>query len=116
MRLCETHDTTLIPGFSGVNEKALYNNLDWLCKHQEQIEEILWLKRSNKKMRQLFLYDVTSSYLEGEYNELSAYGYNRDKKKGTKQIVIGLLSDESGDPVAIRVFAGNTNDTRTFAS
>ena len=44
----------------------------------------------------MFLYDVTSSYLEGEQNELAEYGYNRDKKRGKKQIVIGLLCDENG--------------------
>jgi transposase len=42
----------------------------------------------------MFLYDVTSSYFEGTENELAEYGYNRDKKKGKKQIVIGLLTDE----------------------
>jgi len=46
----------------------------------------------------LFLYDVTSSYLEGEDNAFGAYGYNRDGKKGKKQIVIGLLCDEDGTP------------------
>ena len=47
---------------------------------------------------ELFLYDVTSSYLEGEDNAFGAYGYNRDGKKGKKQIVIGLLCDEKGVP------------------
>ena len=56
---------------------------------------------------------MTSSYLEGEQNELADYGYNRDKKKGKKQIVIGLLTDPEGDPVAVRVLEGNTADTAT---
>ena len=51
--------------------------------------------------------DVTSSYLEGENNQLAAYGYNRDKKR-KQQLVIGLLCDESGEPVSIGVFPGNT--------
>ncbi len=46
----------------------------------------------------LFLYDVTSSYLEGTQNELAAFGYNRDGKKGKRQIVIGLLCNEDGKP------------------
>ncbi|MBI3682150.1 MAG: transposase [Acidobacteria bacterium] len=45
-----------------------------------------------------------------------AYGYNRDGKKGKKQIVIGLLCDEQGEPVSTEVFRGNTQDTATFAS
>ena len=56
---------------------------------------------------------MTSSYFEGDCNELSAYGYNRDKKKGKKQIVIGLLCDKAGDPVSIEVFKGNTSDPKT---
>ena len=64
----------------------------------------------------MFLYDVTSSYLEGEHNALGAYGYDRDGKKGKKQIVIGLLCDEEGEPVSTEVFRGNTQDTQTFGS
>jgi len=59
---------------------------------------------------------VTSSYLEGECNELGAFGYNRDGKKGKRQIVVGMLSDPDGRPASIQVFPGNTRDTSTFAS
>ena len=61
----------------------------------------------------LFLYDVTSSYMEGEHNALGEYGYNRDGKRGKLQIVIGLLADREGEPLAVRVFAGNTGDPTT---
>lgn len=56
----------------------------------------------------LLLYDVTRSYLEGAHNALAAYGYNRDGTRGTPQIVVGLLTDAAGAPLAIRVFEGNT--------
>jgi hypothetical protein len=55
----------------------------------------------------------TSSYFEGECNELAALGYNRDKKHGKKQGVIGLLTADDGEPLAVRVFAGNTADPST---
>lgn len=61
----------------------------------------------------MFLYDVTSSYFEGKLNEYAAYGYNRDKKEGKKQIVIGLLTDHEGDPIFVQVFRGNTKDNLT---
>src|SRR5271165_1382608 len=61
------------------------------------------------------LYDVTSSYLEGECNELGEFGYNRDGKKGKLQIVIGLLTDAAGEPLAVRVFEGNRSDPTTVA-
>ena len=64
-----------------VDKNMMYKNLDWLEDNQEEIEKKLWESRGGKKI-DLYLYDVTSSYLEGNCNELSAYGYNRDKKKG----------------------------------
>jgi len=94
----------------------LYENLTWLCQHQEQIERRLFAARRSRRKPELFLYDVTSSYLEGEDNALGAYGYNRDGKKGKKQIVIGLLCDEEGTPVSTEVFRGNTQDPQTFGA
>ena len=64
----------------------------------------------------MFLYDVTSSYFEGSHNELSDWGYNRDKKTGKKQLVYGLLTDSQGDAVSVEAFKGNTHDTKTFSS
>jgi transposase len=73
----------------------------------------LFKLKQSKSHCHLFLYDVTSSYLEGECNEFGEFGYNRDKKKGKKQIVIGLLTDHEGDPVSVQVFHGNTSDNTT---
>jgi transposase len=60
-----------------------------------------------KQIPNLFLYDVTSSYLKGDKNELAQYGYNRNGKKGKKQIVIGLLTDGEGYPVSCEVIDNN---------
>ena len=51
--------------------------------------------------------------MRGECNELAEYGYNRDKKKGKKQIVIGLLTNSEGLPVATRVFNGSSSPKAT---
>ncbi len=59
----------------------------------------------------MFLYGVTYSYLEGDHNASGAYVYDHDGKRGKKQIVIGLLRDDAGEPVSIEVFAGNTPST-----
>ena len=99
----------------GFDENDLYENLGWLTDHQEKIEKKLFRLRHSDAPPTLFLYDVTSSYLEGCCNELAAYGYNRDRKSGKMQIVIGLLTDGDGTPVAVRVFEGNTPDTKTVA-
>jgi len=65
----------------------------------------------------LVLYDITSTYFEGEYKEsdIVRFGYNRDRKKGTRQVVVGLLCNAEGCPVGCEIFAGNTNDASTVA-
>ncbi|MCI4625965.1 MAG: hypothetical protein L3V56_08380, partial [Candidatus Magnetoovum sp. WYHC-5] len=54
-------------------------------------------------VEEVFLYDVTSCYFEGQHNELADYGYNRDGKKGKKQIVIRLLTDVEGEALSVEV-------------
>jgi transposase len=100
----------------GFDENDLYENLRWLADNQEKIEKALFSVRRGKGKPEIFLYDVTSSYLEGTNNYFGEYGYNRDGKRGKQQIVIGLLCDEYGEPVSTEVFAGNTQDIQTFAS
>ena len=97
------------------DEDDLYAALDDLCARQEKIEAALYARylRQHPRPPHMFLYDVTSSYLEGTQNELGAFGYDRDGKKGKLQIVIGLLSDGEGEPLAVRVMAGNTADSTT---
>jgi len=115
VRLAKEHAATAILGFDrGFTEDDLYDNLTWLAENQERIEDRLFAARRGSTKPQLFLYDVTSSYLEGDQNELADWGYNRDKKRGKKQIVIGLLCDQEGDPVSTEVFTGNTSDLQTF--
>lgn len=100
-------------GISDFDEDDLYKAMDWLESRQEKLEKKLFdLRYKDKKVR-LFLYDITSSYLEGQHNELAEYGYNRDGKKGRKQIVYGLLTDDEGSPISVEVFKGNTSDSTT---
>ena len=117
VRLAQVHAACDVLGIRrGFDENDLYANLTWLSEHQEDIEKRLFARRRGQRKPELFLYDVTSSYLEGEDNAYGAYGYNRDGKKGKKQIVIGLLCDEQGAPLSTEVFRGNTQDPKTFAS
>ncbi|MBI4707706.1 MAG: IS1634 family transposase [Candidatus Omnitrophica bacterium] len=116
-RLASRHAICDLIGLDSFNEDDLYENLDWLSDNQEQIEDRLFKVRyKGKKPPILYLYDVTSSYLEGRNNELGEFGYNRDGKKQKMQIVIGLLCDDKGIPVSVEVFKGNTADPKTFFS
>ncbi len=120
VRLAGSHAACDVLNLTKFNEDDLYDNLAWLADNQAKIEDRLFTQRNGRKRdenkQQLFLYDVTSSYLEGTKNELGAFGYDRDKKKGKRQIVIGLLCDETGIPLSIEVFKGNTKDPQTVGS
>ena len=115
VRLAESHAACDILGLRTFNEDNLYSNLNWLENKQSGIEDKLYAKMGKEKLGNIFLYDVTSSYFEGTKNDLAEFGYNRDRKRGKKQIVIGLLCDELGIPLSIQVFPGNTSDPKTFA-
>lgn len=126
VRLARQHVVCEILGLDGFDENDLYKAMDWGCSNQEKIESklFLMLKKRNRdcetipeaESENVFLYDATSTYLEGKQNELAAYGYNRDKKRGKLQIVYGLLTNEEGIPLSVEAFKGNTKDNKTLLS
>jgi len=118
LSLCNQFSNTCLWELCGVEgrpdvEDHCYEPLDRLLQRQSAIQK----KLADKHLKNgcLVLYDITSSYLEGEYesSEIVEFGYNRDQKKGHKQIVIGLLCNAEGCPVGVEVFKGNTNDATT---
>ena len=116
VRLATAHAACDVVGLETFNEDHLYPNLAWLAENQARIELELFQQIHPQGCPDLFLYDVTSSYLEGEHNALATWGYNRDGKPGKRQIVIGLLCDGQGRALSIEVFAGNTSDTKTLGA
>ncbi|MEA2727871.1 MAG: hypothetical protein QOF70_2346 [Acetobacteraceae bacterium] len=100
-------------GLGEVDDDELYAALDWLLARQAAIE--IALAKRHLQNGTLVLYDVSSSYMEGRCCPLAKRGYSRDGKKGTLQIVYGLLCAPDGCPVAIEVFDGNTGDPTTLA-
>lgn len=120
VRLATTHAACDVLGIGeSFNEDTLYGVLDWCCENQQEIEQKLFNFRvhsTGAEVPRVYLYDVTSSYLEGVQNELGEFGYNRDGKKGKKQIVVGLLTDMEGYPLSVEVFKGNKQDTQTVSS
>ena len=113
VRLAKEHAACEVIGLHDFNENDLYLSLDWLDARQAKIENALYKRSHGDRPPKLFLYDVTSSYLEGTQNAYGAYGYNRDGKRGKMQIVVGLLTDEEGVPLSVQVFQGNTQDPQT---
>jgi len=90
-----------------------YDAMDKLLARQPAIQKSLAKKHLTNGI--LILYDMTSTYFEGEYedSEIVEFGYNRDKKKGKEQITIGLLCGGDGCPVAVKVFRGHEKDANT---
>jgi hypothetical protein len=95
-------------------EDELYAAMDWLVERQERIEQRL--AKKHLEPGGLVLYDLSSTYVEGEHCPLAKRGYSRDGKPGVPQIEFGLLTNAGGEPVAIEVFPGNTADPATFQS
>jgi transposase len=101
-------------GLGVVDDDELYAALDWLLARQPAIEASL--AKCHLTNGTLVLYDVSSSYMEGRCCPLAQRGYSRDGRRGTLQIVYGLLCAPDGCPVAIEVFDGNTADPKTLAT
>jgi transposase len=100
-----------------VNDDRLYRALDALLPHKQALETHL-----KERLGELFdlrydllLYDVTSTYFEGqaEGNELAKRGYSRDNRPDCKQVCIALVVSRCGMPVGYELFAGNKADVTT---
>jgi transposase len=108
------HTTTLAEefGVADADEDDLYAAMDWLLERQDAIQQKLAAR--HLKSGGLVLYDLSSSYFEGETCPLAKRGYSRDGKRGVPQVNYGLLTDPRGCPVAVSVHEGNTSDSTTF--
>jgi hypothetical protein len=100
-----------------VNDDRLYRALDQLLPHKQALEAHL-----KQRLGELFaldydllLYDVTSTYFEGEAaaNPLAQRGHSRDHRGDCKQVCIGLVVTRAGIPLGYEVFAGNRHDVTT---
>jgi transposase len=101
-----------------VYDERLYRALDRMLPHKEELE-----KHLKNRLGTLFdikydlmLYDVTSTYFEGqcEANPKAQRGHSRDKRSDCKQVCIGLVVTREGIPLGYEVFSGNRNDVTTW--
>jgi hypothetical protein len=111
-------DTTLGAdlGVAAASTGDIYAAMDWLEGRQDDIEAALARRHLAPGVNpsRMALFDLSSSWLEGNCCPLAGRGYSRDGKKGKPQIEYGLLTDPDGRPVAIRVFPGSTGDPAAF--
>ena len=111
-----------MPDLIGVGEEDIYDNrlyraLDKLLVHKDDLQ-----KHLKERLGELFhinydilLYDVTSTYFEGEVtkNPQAERGYSRDSRPDCKQVCIGLVVTKEGIPLGYEVFEGNRHDSTT---
>jgi len=100
-----------------VNDDRLYRALDHLLPHKAALEEHLKERLGTlfELEYDLLLYDITSTYFEGEAatNPQAQRGYSRDHRSDCKQVLIGLVVTRDGYPLGYEVFAGNRHDGTT---
>jgi len=101
-----------------INQQRLYRALDKLLPHKEALEKHLKDRLGSlfNLEYDLLLYDVTSTYFEGqcEANPMARRGYSRDNRSDCKQVCIGLVVSKCGMPLGYEVFQGNRNDVKTW--
>ena len=104
---------------SALHDDALYRNLDRLHPNRERVERELAEREKTlfNLDETVYLYDLTSTYFEGEAmsNPQAKRGYSRDKRPDRKQVMVGLVLDREGFPKAHEVFDGNRQDRTTVA-
>ena len=96
-----------------VSEDELYRAMDWLLQRQPAIETRLARRHLSEGAQ--VLYDVTSSYYEGETCPLMRFGHNRDGKRGRTIVVYGVLADVAGRALALEAYPGDTGDPTTVS-
>ena len=117
------YQSTALPELLGipaekVNQQRLYRALDKLLPHKDALETHLKNRLGSlfDLEYDLLLYDVTSTYFEGQCksNPMAQRGYSRDNRSDCKQICIGLVVSRCGMPLGYEVFEGNRNDVKTW--
>jgi len=105
-----------IPAYA-IYDNRLYRALDKLLLHKEALQKHLKERFGELFQIQydLLLYDVTSTYFEGEAakNPQAKRGHSRDHRPDCKQVCIALVVTKEGIPLGYEVFAGNTHDSKT---
>ena len=93
-----------------------YRAMDTLSDTLERIEESLFYERRNLfSNTELVFFDTTSTYFEGDKEEIASFGHSKDHRSDRKQVVVSLVVDEHKIPITHKVWEGNTVDKKAFS-
>lgn len=100
-----------------VTDNRCYRALDQLLPQKSALERHLVTRLGALFALDydLLLYDVTSTYFEGqaEANPLAQRGYSRDHRPDCTQVCLALVVTRAGMPLGYDVFPGNRTDVTT---
>jgi transposase len=108
----------LLSRYFGIKySQRIYRQIPKLIVHKDTIEQLAYSVAVDKFKEQFYyvLYDVTTLYFESfKSDDFKVQGFSKDNKPQQPQIVIGLLTTQSGLPLSSHVFAGNTFEGKTM--
>lgn len=101
------------------NLDTVYRMMDKLYERIDKIKQCTF-----EHMRSLFphkvdlvLFDVTTLYFETtEVDELKQFGYSKDCRFNTTQVVLALATNEDGLPIGYELFEGNKAEVKTLVT
>ena len=128
-------DDYAIEGVGGLDLHQLYRAMAWLGEvlpKDQQNGATPFVPRTNKDLieeelfaqrRDLFsgldlvFFDTTSIYFEGEGGEtIGRRGHSKDHRPDLKQMVVGIVLDQNGNPICSELWPGNTADVKSLVS
>ena len=95
----------------------IYRCMDSLLDKKDEFEKCVFQATESlcfSKVNML-LFDVTTLYFESvNEDDLKRFGYSKDHKFHSVQVVLALATTEKGLPIGYRTFPGNTADVSTL--
>ena len=112
-----THERQKDHGFSGIEIQHIYRTMDIIepAKEEFQKQAFATISSFSNQPVDCFFFDVTTLYFESIIqDEIKDFGFSKDQKFHTVQIVLALAVDSSGNPIAYETFKGNIAETKTL--
>lgn len=108
-----------VPDWDNLKAHHFYRAMDDLIKEKEIIDtnvanQMITLFSGDISM---VMFDTTSikHWGEGEYAEILAHGYSKEKRGDLPQVIVGVLMTRDGIPFAHKLWKGNQSDLKSFA-
>jgi transposase len=104
-------------GFHDIDLQHMYRAMDAIepLNNEIQKQSFLTICSYSENPVDCFFFDVTTLYFESVIqDELKDFGYSKDQKFHQVQIVLALVVDSQGIPIAYETFKGNVGETKTL--